>query len=254
MAKQKILTDSGLTRYDSEIKKYIKEHNSGITIEELTPLLDEKAPSNDGISANSAIKAIQDASGNIISDVYATKSEIDKLDIIGRNLVPDTTDGYRTALIGQFYTVIQSFNISELMEKYNIKDGDDITFSIYIRSDSGKQLNARLQLYNSQDDRTSNVSQVSIQNSEGTSYVALKLKTSYEKLQLCINNSYTNISNTTTEYYKCVKLEKGNKVTDWIPSLEDVDLKINEVKAELITLDTSIITNDDIDSIFDEIN
>ena len=42
--KTQVLTDTGLEIYDQEIKQYIKNRGSGVTMEELTPLLDEKAP------------------------------------------------------------------------------------------------------------------------------------------------------------------------------------------------------------------
>ena len=44
--KTQVLTDTGLGIYDQKIKKYIKNHGSGVTMEELTPLLDEKAEVN----------------------------------------------------------------------------------------------------------------------------------------------------------------------------------------------------------------
>ena len=42
--KTQVLTDTGLNIYDQEIKEYIKNRGSGVTMEELTTLLDEKAP------------------------------------------------------------------------------------------------------------------------------------------------------------------------------------------------------------------
>ena len=42
--KTQVLTDTALEIYDQEIKDYIKSRGSGVTMEELTTLLDEKAP------------------------------------------------------------------------------------------------------------------------------------------------------------------------------------------------------------------
>ena len=42
--KTQTLTEEGLSIYDQEIKEYIKNRGSGVTMEELTTLLDEKAP------------------------------------------------------------------------------------------------------------------------------------------------------------------------------------------------------------------
>ena len=42
--KTQTLTEEGLSIYDQEIKDYIKSRGSGVTMEELTTLLDEKAP------------------------------------------------------------------------------------------------------------------------------------------------------------------------------------------------------------------
>ena len=41
--KTQVLTDTGLEIYDQEIKDYIKSRGSGVTMEELIPLLDEKS-------------------------------------------------------------------------------------------------------------------------------------------------------------------------------------------------------------------
>ena len=42
--KTQTLTEEGLVIYDQEIKDYIKSRGSGVTMDELTTLLDEKAP------------------------------------------------------------------------------------------------------------------------------------------------------------------------------------------------------------------
>ena len=39
--KTQILTDTGLEIYDQEIKSYIKNHDSGVTMDELNSILEE---------------------------------------------------------------------------------------------------------------------------------------------------------------------------------------------------------------------
>ena len=43
MMKTQTLTEEGLSIYDQEMKDYIKNRGSGVTMEELIPLLDEKS-------------------------------------------------------------------------------------------------------------------------------------------------------------------------------------------------------------------
>ena len=176
-----------------------------------------------------------------VASTYTTKKEFEQLEIGGRNLALNTTDEYKSIAVGQYYTVVYSAEILDLMEQYNLSEGDNITFSVHIKTESGKQLCSMIQHYNTETNRIAVYgTETSVENREGISYVTTTINTSYKQLRLCVRNITSSITAATTEYYKCVKLEKGNKATDWQPSVEDTAVKISTLSTNYTTLNQSL--------------
>lgn len=171
-------------------------------------------------------------------------TEINKIEVGGRNLVTGTSDEYVSITLGQYYTRPGVLYTSDLVEKYGLTDGDEITFSIYLKSEGIKSLSARLQKWNSDNDRTNVCSDMIIPaGGEGRSSVTMTFDSSYTRYDLCIQNVDTTDDSSETIYYKCVKLERGNKPTDWTPAPEDVESEITTLNTQYTEL------SQDLDSI-----
>jgi hypothetical protein len=180
--------------------------------------------------------------GQISSKIWKQDitTAIDDIEIGGRNLVQNTSDKWEICELGQYFTPVVSLNINDLCEKYGLNDGDVLTYSVYLKTASGKTISARWQKWNSQSDRKGTISSEYITNGEGISTVQLVIDKKYTELQLLINNISTEITDTTIEYYRELKLEKGNKATDWSPSPEDVDANITTLSTKYSTLEQDI--------------
>ena len=179
-----------------------------------------------GTNARIAWGAVTGTSG--IETTIGAQAKVDNISVGGRNLllnsgVPITNMGYPT----------KTYVISE-----SITNGVEVTISIKGQLGAGK---TRFAIYNS----GGSVHMVSLypedRNSEG-----VYIKTFNWLVGSSINTtihvypiSSTTVVNSTIEW---IKLEKGNKATDWTPALEDVDAsistKITSTQATQITKDT----------------
>lgn len=187
-------------------------------------------------NAESSITQLNNSITNKVwqTDIDKTVSEIE---IGGRNLLDDTSSEYKDLIISQWNGVITS---RRHCSEYGLKAGDTITFGVDIKSTSNKQLRARIDFYSNatgDEGKTANYSPIVIPSrGEGRSYVSVTIQSGKEYIALYIANADTSISTSTTEKYKCAKLEKGNKPTDWSPAPEDVEESILAVSKEVTTV------------------
>lgn len=187
-------------------------------------------------NAESSITQLNNSITNKVwqTDIDKTVSEIE---IGGRNLLDDTSSEYKDLIISQWNGVITS---RRHCSEYGLKAGDTITFGVDIKSTSNKPLRARIDFYSNatgDEGKTANYSPIVIPSrGEGRSYVSVTIQSGKEYISLYIANADTSISTSTTEKYKCAKLEKGNKPTDWSPAPEDVEESILAVSKEVTTV------------------
>ena len=162
------------------------------------------------------------------TSVYDTVSiakiyDVVDLEIGGANLLLNTSAEYRELNTPQYVGIFTVLPYSDLLNK-GLKIGDSITFSVYVKSTSGKKLRARLEHFNSEDDRKSTTGSQYIENAEGFVTVTTVLESGYTSIRVMLDANLTanTITSTTLEQYKLAKLEKGNKVTSWSPAPEDL--------------------------------
>jgi len=95
---------------------------------------------------------------------------------------------------------------------------------MYIKpSTEGKKLRSRIEFYNSDSNRKS-VCSTEVTDETEICLVSGVIPPNYNYIRWGID---ANLSadlqlGTTTEYYRCLKLEKGNIPTDWSPAPEDI--------------------------------
>lgn len=158
----------------------------------------------------------------------AAKSAIDNLDIGGRNLAVGTSDEWTNINVGSwsgplYHAVNGTNSFTHSYDDYGVKAGDYITFGIDL-SATGKQIAIRV------DHATSSSSTASIGNyiqpgETGRSILTLQVKSEYDSFKVYVGSDGT-VSETITQQYKCFKVEKGNRATDWTPAPEDVEADI----------------------------
>lgn len=172
--------------------------------------------------------------------ITETSNKVDKLQIGGRNLILDSdtwsdvpTDhsvGITNAIENGVLKIVSandngdwnSFSRKNVIEA-NLNEGDLFTFAIEIKSENGTV-----------------PPQVYFKN--GLGYVGLKGKVSSDyswcyytgtwKKADAINLHFGWYTAIGTYYIRKIKLEKGNKATDWTPAPEDVDEAINTERTE----------------------
>ena len=141
-----------------------------------------------------------------------------KLNDIPQNFSKDANTSWTNFTIGQWYTTLFSYSMSDFLAATGAKNGDKFTWSVDIKSTAGtKLLSARVQHYNSGSNRTSVVGNAISAGEEGHSYVTFTVDTSYNQLDFMITNSSSStVTNNTTEQYKNTKIQAGDVDTGYV--------------------------------------
>ncbi len=163
--------------------------------------------------------------------------------VAGENLAKGTSDKWKTVSVGANYSEV----LSGTYKDFGLSDSEPITYSIQVRSNSGKKLRARIEYYTSEAQRTSDISSEYVENSDGTLIVTGYVRAGYDRLRLCIDVNLTQTTHTgiTAEEYKCIKLERGKEVTSWIPAqgeTADPYYLLDEFTAPKIEYNDTVIT------------
>lgn len=123
--------------------------------------------------------------------------------------------------------------------------GDTITYSLYIKTTSGKKIRARISYYDSSSTAISSsyaTDEYIVQNDEGYSYATgiIPENCKYIILWIDANLTASTITETTTEYIKAEKLEKGAIPTTWTPSILDYSTSTQVVQTATSITSTAI--------------
>lgn len=141
----------------------------------------------------------------------------------GRNLLRNTSDTWENIRIGQLNG--QTYNRFHC-NNVGLKAGDTFTYSVDIKNTNKAGLYARVDFYSEatgSKGKTTNISKIRINKSEdGRSSLTVNIPEGKEYIWLAIANSDTmNDVTTTIEQFRCLKLEKGEKITPYTPAPED---------------------------------
>ena len=207
--------------------------------QEITTVNSNLSKATSDISVLKGQIALKVEQANIDKTVTTVKNElvakVDGIEIGGRNLIKGTSNIYYNFNCDRYRApLFEQCKIKDL----GLKAGDLITLSFYVSTTSGKKLRARIEFFNTASDRTSVFGKDAFENSEGFCYVTGKIPDGYPEIGIYADVENVNVvTSHTSEKIKEVKLEKGNKPTDWTPSPEDVDQAIADV---ITTTDTKI--------------
>ena len=207
--------------------------------QEITTVNSNLSKATSDISVLKGQIALKVEQSDIDKTVTTVKNElvakVDGIEIGGRNLIKGTSNIYYNFNCDRYRApLFEQCKIKDL----GLKAGDLITLSFYVSTTSGKKLRARIEFFNTASDRTSVFGKDAFENSEGFCYVTGKIPDGYPEIGIYADVENVNVvTSHTSEKIKEVKLEKGNKPTDWTPSPEDVDQAIADV---ITTTDTKI--------------
>lgn len=199
--------------------------------------------------ADAAIKVSSDAISQNVSSTYATKTalnttnsnvttaqntaneaknSINNLKIGGRNLATGTSDEWTNVNVGSwsgalYHTVNGINSFTHSYDDYGVKAGEYITFSVDL-SAAGKRIAIRVD-HATDGGSTANVGNYIEAGETGRSVLSIPVKSEYDSFKVYIGSDGS-VSETITQQYKCFKVEKGNRSTDWSPAPEDVEAGI----------------------------
>ena len=168
---------------------------------------------------NKSLKYTDDTAAN------AVQSQLNNLSIGGRNILKGTNEtDWIPVSCDRYRAKSAALPGNTLIEDLGLKAGDTITYSLFIKTSSGKKLRARIEWWNSENDRHSIYGENTIENGEGYSYVSGVIPEGYTHLALYVdaNQTQNTITTGSTEYVRAEKFERGNKPTAWSPAPEDL--------------------------------
>ncbi|WP_238140015.1 gp58-like family protein [Streptococcus suis] len=136
------------------------------------------------------------------------------------NLLGGTSSDWKTIRVTQYNGLIKSYNPQE-WALLNIKTGDSVTFSVDVKTTSGKKLRSRISFYGP---NTHYYSEAFVVNGEGRLSVTGVVPDGITSVQLFVDANLTSATNTgvTDESRRREKLEIGAIATDWSPAPEDL--------------------------------
>ncbi len=182
----------------------------------------------------------------------ATKTEVEAIQIGGRNLAVGTSGEWTDISVnlwdGKLYhrtPTNPNNNKFHAIADYGFAPGDVVTFSIDLKA-MRKRLAMRVDCYDSDGAVHDMLYGTIIEVGEtGRSVLTFKIADYCASFDVLVGTD-ASVSGTTTEQYKCFKIEKGSKATDWTPAPEDIDSKFlnyytkTETDAELSIMSGNI--------------
>lgn len=172
-----------------------------------------------------AIKVKSDAITSSVKSTYATKEEIKNIEVGGRNLAIGTKSEWQEVSVGSSngqlpHTANGTVSHIHTYTDYGVKVGDFVTFGVDLNA-NGKPIAIGAYLANSAGAIKSAHGNYINSGETGRSTLAVEALEGYDRFYVCIETDGS-VSQSLIQRYKCLKIEKGNKATDWTPAPEDM--------------------------------
>ncbi len=190
---------------------------------------------DDNTSLIKASKVAIDLAGQTLDVAFSSlKSTVDNINVVERNLFIGSSSEYKEIELGRYAASIYG---RKHCSEYGLKVGDTFTYSVDFKSMSEKPLRARVDFFADKSGdagKTAKVSSIIIPpNGEGRSYLTATIEEGKEYIVFYVANGDATITTTTKEKYKCAKLERGDKSTEWTPAPEDIDQVTQSLQTQI---------------------
>lgn len=165
------------------------------------------------------------SNNSAIYDIVSIAKIYDVVDlqIGGRNLLKNTSSTYQNLSVSRYATAL--YDTINLID-YDLKVGDAITLSFWVKSQNGKKFRPRIDTTRADGTRISahRNEDGAYVDTEGMLWLSIVIPEETVKMTLMADTNLTAETHTatTTEQYKMLQLERGNKPSDWSPAAEDI--------------------------------
>ena len=229
--------DANISASKLDIDSLFTEINgSNKTIKSSKIFLDDKNQTLDVefISMTDEVNTVRTTANTAIANAVTAQSSIDNLEIGGRNLLLNTTtDLTSTSFSGwQVYLHDKYPFASKHLEK--ITKGQNLTARAYINNESGTEdiglmIHIRTSDANREYQQLASDDKIGPGESGWVTVTGAVIITTAIDVRLALRH-YTGEATSSTASYHSLKLELGNKATDWTPAPEDVESDISDAQ------------------------
>ncbi len=179
-------------------------------------------------TAKSQIASLDIKADGISTSVSEVRADLDGLQIGGRNLYKNTSDKFVTASWNNQWNVYPASPSYEIP----VSPGETITVRVYYRNVVGIDVTVRIFWIKSDgsmiESGNGNVIKV---GEEGYSTVTLTAPADVVRFRVPLRRG--SLTGSGTAEYKELKVEKGNKATDWTPAPEDLDSRVSSAETRI---------------------
>ena len=251
-------TETLSTNY-SELKQQVDGLSA--TVSSNSTAISKKADNTTVTNVTNRVSSLETGLSNFqstVSSTYATKTnltsvetkatnalnDINNLQLGGRNLAVSTSDEWTEITVTTWsgtlsHTVNGVKNFTHNYTDYGVNVGDYLTFGVDLNS-TGKPIAIRVDQHKADGNGSkSNYGNYISVGKTGRSVVKIQMLEEYPILKVYVGSDGT-VSTNTIEHYKCLKIEKGNRSTDWTPAIEDTNNAISDLESRVNTAETKI--------------
>ncbi|MCO4662979.1 Chromosome partition protein Smc [Streptococcus infantarius subsp. infantarius] len=205
------------------------------------------AENNITAKANELSSKITSVEGKIPTSVGGTnlllysadpwKAPNDYYQFAGATKTDETLNGSIVYKTNRAWTSLRANWGKQLIDRKNVKVGDEFTYSIYAKTDQNSMKVLLVIRFSGGGETAPLGSDVSLTNEwqkfSVTFKVTEKMVASDTKLTWAGFEQTTNCEDGKYVYYACNKLDRGNVATDYSPSPEDYDAALTQAKSEI---------------------
>ena len=182
-----------------------------------------------------------------VSNTYATISDVNNIEIGGRNYILDSANIVVTSL-GSAEGSKGEYRAVSLGQSYmNIPAGTEVTVSFDLRM-TVNTANPRMQVYNTNNKGPKSFpshyfnfsAEVGTIITQRCSFTTELIDRSEPASSVNFMEFYTNYGTSNWFEVTNLKMEIGNKATDWSPAPEDIDTEITNLDSRILSAESSI--------------